>query len=75
MPERGEALATGWDLGGAHLKVAQGAADGSLEAAFQLPCTLWRGLDHLTRAIGEVKLATRRGVEAQRTAMRKQYND
>ncbi len=28
----------------------------------------------ITRAIGEVKLATRRGVEAQRAAMRKQYN-
>ncbi len=55
MPEQGEALATGWDLGGAHLKVAQGAADGRLEAAFQLPCTLWRGLDHLTRAIAEAQ--------------------
>lgn len=51
MPERSEALATGWDLGGAHLKVAQGTADGHFEAALQLPCALWRGLDHLTRAI------------------------
>src|SRR5262245_37456283 len=48
-------LATGWDLGGAHLKVAQSDNAGQLQAALQLPCTLWRGLDHLARAIGEAR--------------------
>ena len=48
-------LATGWDLGGAHLKVAQSDAAGGLQLALQIPCTLWRGLDHLTRAIGEAQ--------------------
>jgi probable H4MPT-linked C1 transfer pathway protein len=28
---------------------------GHLQAALQLPCTLWRGLDHLARAIAEVR--------------------
>lgn len=52
---RHNALATGWDLGGAHLKVAQCDAHGSLKFALQLPCTLWRGLEHLTRAIAEAQ--------------------
>jgi len=44
---------TGWDLGGAHLKVAQAEAGGRLVAALQLPCTLWLGLEHLDRALAE----------------------
>jgi probable H4MPT-linked C1 transfer pathway protein len=48
-------IATGWDIGGAHLKVAQAAADGRLIAAAQVPCTLWRGLDHLVVAIEAVR--------------------
>jgi probable H4MPT-linked C1 transfer pathway protein len=51
----GETLATGWDLGGAHLKAVQSDAGGHLQAALQLPCTLWRGLDHLARAIAEAR--------------------
>jgi probable H4MPT-linked C1 transfer pathway protein len=50
-----EALATGWDLGGAHLKVAQGDAEGRMPLALQLPCALWRGLDHLAAAIDEAR--------------------
>lgn len=46
-----DALATGWDIGGAHLKVAQSDAAGRMPLALQLPCALWRGLDHLTAAI------------------------
>ncbi|MEX0696471.1 MAG: hydantoinase/oxoprolinase family protein [Dongiaceae bacterium] len=44
---------TGWDLGGAHLKVAQAEAGGRLVAALQLPCTLWLGIEHLDRALAE----------------------
>jgi probable H4MPT-linked C1 transfer pathway protein len=57
-----ETLAIGWDLGGAHLKAAEATADGRIAAAWQVPCTLWRGLEHLTRAIGEIhpQLGTRK---------------
>lgn len=53
MPRK--VLATGWDLGGAHLKVAQADASGRLAMALQLPCTLWRGLDHLAAAIATAR--------------------
>src|SRR4051812_19253546 len=46
-----ERIATGWDLGGAHIKVAQMDAGGHLHRAIQIPCTLWRGLEHLERAL------------------------
>jgi probable H4MPT-linked C1 transfer pathway protein len=46
-----EAIATGWDLGGAHIKVAQMDAAGRLCRAIQIPCTLWRGLEHLEAAL------------------------
>lgn len=55
MPDPNDELATGWDLGGAHLKVAQSDSAGRLGAVLQLPCTLWRGLEHLTQAIGEAR--------------------
>jgi probable H4MPT-linked C1 transfer pathway protein len=41
----------GWDIGGAHLKVAQVEGE-AIVAAEQLPCALWRGLDELRRALG-----------------------
>jgi probable H4MPT-linked C1 transfer pathway protein len=42
-------LVAGYDLGGAHLKVAT-ARDGRLTAVSQLRCPLWKGLDHLDAA-------------------------
>jgi probable H4MPT-linked C1 transfer pathway protein len=50
-------LTTGWDVGGAHLKVAQRDADGCVRTAMQFPCTLWRGLDHLEQAIRSARAA------------------
>src|SRR5262245_12015695 len=50
-----DAFAVGWDLGGAHLKAAEATSDGRIAGAWQVPCTLWRGLDHLTAAIEEIK--------------------
>jgi len=47
----------GWDIGGAHVKVAALDAGGRLVAAFQLPCELWRGLDRLDRALDEALAA------------------
>lgn len=42
---------TGFDVGGAHLKVAQVDAAGRVAAARQVPCALWLGLDRLERAL------------------------
>ncbi len=44
----------GWDIGGAHLKVAAIDGGGRFAGALQLPCPLWQGLQHLDRAMGEV---------------------
>lgn len=41
----------GWDLGGAHLKVARLSHEGRVERTIQLPCALWQGIDRLRRAI------------------------
>ncbi|HEU5303157.1 MAG TPA: hydantoinase/oxoprolinase family protein [Gemmatimonadales bacterium] len=43
----------GWDLGGAHLKVARLGVTGSVERVMQLPCPLWQGIPHLERALDE----------------------
>ncbi len=37
----------GWDIGGAHLKVARSNAQGVLQEVLQLPCALWKGIDEL----------------------------
>ena len=60
--------ATGWDIGGAHLKVAQVDASGRVHTAAQIPCTLWLGMAHLHRAIEEALAgaAGRRGGTASR---------
>ena len=50
----GEMVATGWDLGGAHIKAAQIDAAGRLRRAIQLPCALWRGLEHLEAALASL---------------------
>lgn len=43
----------GWDVGGAHLKAALVAA-GVVQAAVQLPCRLWLGLQELRMAMREM---------------------
>lgn len=45
----------GWDIGGAHLKVARLAADGTLVGATQYATPLWRGLAALERRFEEVR--------------------
>ncbi len=40
----------GWDIGGAHLKLAR-AVDGRILEVRQVPCALWLGLDRLEIAI------------------------
>lgn len=44
----------GWDIGGAHLKAALLNAAGDVLDVVQLPCPLWRGLDHLQAAVAQV---------------------
>ncbi len=46
-----EVAQVGWDIGGAHVKVATVDASGRVVAAVQVPCALWRGLDQLERAL------------------------
>jgi len=43
----------GWDIGGAHLKAVRLRPDGHVMAVVQLPCPLWRGLEHLELAVVE----------------------
>ncbi len=42
----------GWDIGGAHLKVAAVDAGGRVVRAAQRPCALWLGLEQLDAEIG-----------------------
>ena len=46
------AITAGYDIGGAHLKVAL-AEDGRTIAVRQIPCPLWRGLQQLDAALVE----------------------
>ena len=50
-------LVAGYDVGGAHLKVAL-IKDGTLVHVEQVACALWRGLDHLDAALAAVSDAT-----------------
>lgn len=42
----------GWDIGGAHLKLAR-VRDGTVMALRQVPCALWQGVDRLAAAMAE----------------------
>jgi (4-(4-[2-(gamma-L-glutamylamino)ethyl]phenoxymethyl)furan-2-yl)methanamine synthase len=48
-----DSLIYGWDLGGAHVKLAVVDSDGRLQRALQVPCELWLGLDRLDAALRE----------------------
>ncbi|MGC8469023.1 MAG: hydantoinase/oxoprolinase family protein [Acetobacteraceae bacterium] len=48
---------TGWDVGGAHLKVAQTGQSGALRLVRQIPCPLWQGMDRLEAALAAAKAA------------------
>lgn len=41
----------GWDLGGAHVKLAVLEAEGRLHSVAQAPCELWMGLDRIDSAV------------------------
>src|SRR5262245_18680939 len=44
----------GWDLGGAHVKLATLDGNGGLVGAEQAPCPLWLGIEHLERALRQL---------------------
>lgn len=44
----------GWDVGGAHLKVALTDMHGGVLQVLQVACPLWRGMDALKNAVNEV---------------------
>src|ERR1041385_9559675 len=46
--------AVGWDIGGAHLKAAVVDANHHVSSIQQLACPLWKGLDRVREAVGEV---------------------
>ncbi len=45
----------GWDIGGAHLKMASINYDGDVNFAQQMATPLWKGLDSLENAISEMR--------------------
>lgn len=49
-----EGRLAGWDLGGAHLKAARVAVDGTVEDVIQIPCPLWQGPEHLEKGVDDV---------------------
>ncbi len=51
MKTAAAACYSGWDIGGAHLKVARCDNKGRVITAIELPCPLWQGADQLRRAL------------------------
>ncbi len=64
MPtDTAEVTQVGWDIGGAHVKVAAVDTRGHAVAALQVPCALWRGIEQLDSAL-EQALGALPGVAA-----------
>ena len=45
----------GWDVGGAHIKVAAFGLDGRLKAVRIAPCPVWKGAEHLSQTVRELR--------------------
>ncbi|MDO7711399.1 MAG: H4MPT-linked C1 transfer pathway protein [Pseudomonadota bacterium] len=45
---------SGWDIGGAHVKVARSDHNGNIQDVIQIACPLWQGIDQLATAIESV---------------------
>ena len=45
---------SGWDIGGAHVKVARCDQHGNIQDVIQTACPLWQGIEHLAAAIESV---------------------
>lgn len=44
----------GWDIGGAHIKAAVLESTGVFSKVTQVSCPLWKGIDYLKQAVGQV---------------------
>lgn len=44
----------GWDIGGAHVKAVVLEPDDVISRVFQLPCPLWKGIEHLNQAVTQI---------------------
>jgi probable H4MPT-linked C1 transfer pathway protein len=53
----GDVAQVGWDIGGAHVKVAALDSHSRVVAALQLPCALWRGFEQLESALQQALAA------------------
>ncbi len=49
-------MISGWDIGGAHIKVARCNSKGEDFQIIQVACPLWQGIDYLERAIETILL-------------------
>ncbi|HSI42304.1 MAG TPA: hydantoinase/oxoprolinase family protein [Xanthobacteraceae bacterium] len=47
----------GWDVGGAHVKLAAFGADGRLKAVRIAPCPVWKGEDQLAATVRDLRAA------------------
>jgi probable H4MPT-linked C1 transfer pathway protein len=63
-----EVTHVGWDVGGAHLKVAAVDTHGCAVAALQVPCALWRGIEQLESALEQALGALPAGASTARHA-------
>lgn len=52
----------GWDVGGAHVKLAAFGEDGRLKAVRIVACPVWKGADQLAGAVRELRAAFEPGV-------------
>lgn len=46
---------SGWDIGGAHIKVAEAVGARLISRVYQAPCQLWKGLGQLRASIDAIK--------------------
>ncbi len=65
----------GWDIGGAHLKVAVVDGAGVLQAVLQLPSPLWKGLPHLDEALNEAHARLPKGTASHAVTMTGELSD
>lgn len=60
---------SGWDVGGAHLKVVMVDADRRVVQVVQLPCPLWQGMAQLSQAVDQALLALNQPAAAHAVTM------
>lgn len=63
-------MVLGWDIGGAHVKVARVGPDGRIDAVRLVPCQLWRGLVPLRECLQDLKCALLGASDDERTSGR-----